>query len=106
MIRIWLKPTRIQARKPKFGSRPNYGSPGFDFQKELDRLPFPLNLGNVEMSKEQQVRFLELIYDNQSVFSLCDEGFRSLRPPQAHNTNYYGQTSLSATSHHSSSASS
>ena len=25
------------------------------------------------MSKEQQVRFLELIYDNQSVFSLCDE---------------------------------
>ena len=25
------------------------------------------------MSKEQQVRFLELIYDNQSVFSLCDK---------------------------------
>ena len=25
------------------------------------------------MSKEQQVRFLELIYDNQVVFSLCDE---------------------------------
>ena len=25
------------------------------------------------MSKEQQVRFLELIYENQSVFSLCDE---------------------------------
>ena len=25
------------------------------------------------MSKSQQVRFLELIYDNQSVFSLCNE---------------------------------
>ena len=25
------------------------------------------------MSKIQQIRFLELIYDNQSVFSLCDE---------------------------------
>ena len=25
------------------------------------------------MSKEQQVRFLKLIYDNQVVFSLCDE---------------------------------
>ena len=25
------------------------------------------------MSKVQQVRFLELIYDNQNVFSLCDE---------------------------------
>ena len=25
------------------------------------------------MSRAQQVRFLELIYDNQVVFSLCDE---------------------------------
>ena len=59
--------------KPKFGSQPNYSSPVFDFDKELGRLPFLLNLGKVEMSKEQQVRFLELIYDNKSVFSLCDE---------------------------------
>ena len=73
MIRIRLKHKKNSGKKPKFGSRPNYGSPGFNFQKELDRLPFPLNLGKVEMSKEQQVRFLELIYDNQSVFSLCDE---------------------------------
>ena len=40
---------------------------------ELERLPFPINLGEVEISRSQQVRFLELIYDNQSVFSLCDE---------------------------------
>ena len=60
-------------KKPKFGSWPNYGSLEFNFKKELDRLPFPLNLGKVEMSKEEQVRFLELIYNNQSVFSLCDE---------------------------------
>ena len=59
--------------KPKFCSRPNYSSPEFDFDKELSRLPFPLNLGKVKMSKEQQVRFLELIYDNKSVFSLGDE---------------------------------
>ena len=39
----------------------------------MDRLPFPLNLGKVKMSKDQQVRFLELIYDNKSVFSLGDE---------------------------------
>ena len=52
---------------------PKFNSPHFDFQKELDRLPFPLNLGKVDMSKAQQIRFLELIYDNQSVFSLCDE---------------------------------
>ena len=65
--------TKDQGEKPKFGSRPKFSSPEFNFQKELDRLPFPLNLGKVDMSKEQQVRFLELIYDNQSIFSLGDE---------------------------------
>ena len=60
--------------KPKtFGSRPDFNSPNYDFVKELARLPFPLNLGKVNLSKNQQVRFLELIYDNQSVFSLGDE---------------------------------
>ena len=60
--------------KPKkFGPRPDFSSLNFDFVKELDRLPFPLNLGKVELSKDQQVRFLELIYNNQSVFSLGDE---------------------------------
>ena len=68
-----VKPAEDSGEKPKFGSQPRFGSPDFDFQRDLDRLPFPLNLGKVEMSKEQQVRFLELIYDNQSVFSLCDE---------------------------------
>ena len=68
-----VKPIKDPGEKPKFGSWPKFSSPEFNFQKELDRLPFPSNLGEVEMSKEQQVRFLELIYDNQSVFSLCDE---------------------------------
>ena len=40
---------------------------------ELSRLPFPVNMGEVNMSELQQKRFLELIYDNQSMFSLCDE---------------------------------
>ena len=32
--------------KPKkFGPRPDFSSSDFDFVKELDRLPFPLNLG-------------------------------------------------------------
>ena len=60
--------------KPKkFGPCPDFNSPDYDFDKELARLPFPLNLGKVDLSKNQQVRFLELIYDNQSVFSLGDE---------------------------------
>ena len=32
-----------------------------------------MNIGEVDMSKSQQQRILELIYDNQSVFPLCDE---------------------------------
>ena len=65
--------TKEGGEKSKFGPQPNFNDLNFDFCKELERLPFPLNLGEVEMSKEQQVRFLKLIYDNQIVFSLCDE---------------------------------
>ena len=59
--------------RPKFGPRPNFNDPEFDFNYELSRLPFPVNMGEVNMSELQQNWFLELIYDNQSVFSLCDE---------------------------------
>ena len=60
-------------KKSKFGPEPDFNDPNFDFSKGLERLPFPLNLGEVDMSRAQQVRFLELIYNNQMVFSLCDE---------------------------------
>ena len=66
-------PIKQQDKKPKFGSWPKFNNTHFDFQKELDRLPFPLYLGKVDMSKAQQIWILELIYDNQLVFSLCDE---------------------------------
>ena len=62
-----------QSERSTFGPRPKFNSPDFYFQKELQRLPFPINLGEVELSRSQQVRFLELIYDNQGVFSLCNE---------------------------------
>ena len=65
--------TKEGGKKSKFGPQPDFNDPNFNFCKELERFPFPLNLGEVEMSKEQQVRFLKLIYDNQVVFSLCDE---------------------------------
>ena len=62
-----------EGKRPKFGPRPNFNDPDFDFQQELSRLPFPVNIGEVNMNKSQQKWFIELIYDNQSVFSLCDE---------------------------------
>ena len=62
-----------QEERPKFGPRPKFNSKNFDFDKELVRLPFPVNFGEVELSPLQQKRFLELIYDHQGIFSLCDE---------------------------------
>ena len=62
-----------EGERPRFRSQPKFNDPNFDFQAELKRLPFPINLGEVDMSKAQQIRFLELIYNNQAVFSLCGE---------------------------------
>ena len=58
--------------RPKFGSRPDFNR-NFNFDKELSRLPFPVNMGRVEMTESQKKWFIRLIYDHQSVFSLCDE---------------------------------
>ena len=54
-----------QGKRSKFGAWPKFDKPIFDFTEELGRLPFPVNIGEVDMSKAQQVQLLELIYDNQ-----------------------------------------
>ena len=59
--------------RPTFGPRPNTSAAEFDFQQEVERLPFKLNLGDVHLEKEHQARFIDLIYSNQEVFSLHDE---------------------------------
>ena len=38
----------------------------------MEKLPFTLNIGEAPLTVEQQKRFIQLIYDNQEVFSLCD----------------------------------
>ena len=58
-------------KKSKFGPQLQFDSHDFNFQKELDQLPFLVNIREVELSKAQQKWFLELIYDHQHVFSLC-----------------------------------
>ena len=58
--------------QPKFGPRPDTGSADFDFKTELEHLPFTINIGEAPLSREQQSRFIDLIYDNQEVFSLYD----------------------------------
>ena len=58
--------------QPKFGPRPDTSSADFDFKSELDRLPFTINIGEAPLSREQQSRFIDLIYDYKEVFSLYD----------------------------------
>ena len=65
-------PTSIE--KPSFGPRPDVESENFDFKAEVDHLPFKLNMGTmVEMTREQQSWFINIIYDHPEVFSLHDE---------------------------------
>ena len=61
---------------PTFGPHPTTNASDFDFQKEVEHLPFKLNLGDVPLDKEHQARFINLIYSNQKVFSLHDEDLR------------------------------
>ena len=61
-------------KKPSFGPRPDVKSTNFDFQVEIDCLPFKFNMGTtVYMTHEQQSQFVYLIYDHPEVFSLHDE---------------------------------
>ena len=58
--------------KPSFGTPPDFDSDQFDFKKELERLPFSINIGEAPLNLEQQKRFIRLIYENQALFSLYD----------------------------------
>ena len=61
-----------EEEKPSFGTPPDFKSDQFDFKKELERLPFTINIWEAPLTLEQQKRFIHLIYENQSVFSLYD----------------------------------
>ena len=56
--------------KPKFSPRPDTSSADFDFQKELECLPFTINIGEAPLTREQQARFIDLIYEYKEVFLL------------------------------------
>ena len=58
--------------QPKFGPHPDTSSADFDFKMELERLPFTINIREAPLSREQQSRFIDLIYDYKEVFSLYD----------------------------------
>ena len=60
--------------KPSFGPRPNVRATDFDFQAQINHLPFKLNMETkVNMICEQQSWFINLIYDHLEVFPLHNE---------------------------------
>ena len=62
--------------KPVFGPRPNTNATDFDFEAEIQCLPFKLNLGEeTNVTHVQQDWFIDLIYDHPEVF-LHDEDLR------------------------------
>ena len=58
--------------KPSFGTPPDFDSGQFNLEKELERLPFLINIGEAPLNLEQQKWFIRLIYENQAVFPLYD----------------------------------
>ena len=58
--------------KPSFGVRPNTKDPGFDFKKELEQLPFELNIRDTLLTREQQACLIDVMYDHMEVFLLFD----------------------------------
>ena len=54
--------------KPSFGTRPNTKDPDFDFKKELERLPFELNIGDAPLTRDQQARLIDVIYESYGSF--------------------------------------
>ena len=64
--------TKEKDEKPSFGARPNTKDPDFDFKRELERLPFELNIGDAPLTRDQQARLIDVIYSHTEVFSLFD----------------------------------
>ena len=42
--------SKTHKEKPKVGPPPDFDSSSYNFKEELSRLPFPVNMGDVEMS--------------------------------------------------------
>ena len=59
-------------KKRSFSAQPDTKSHQFDFKKELERLSFELNIGEVLLTHEQQAHFIDIIYNHADVFSLFD----------------------------------
>ena len=69
-----ILPNSPEIERPEFGPRMDTNLTELNFKDELDWLFFQLNIGKeASLTQEQQDHFINLVYDNQEVFSLHDE---------------------------------
>ena len=62
------------SERPVFGPRQDTQAADFDFEAEMQHLPFKLNLvKEAKMTCVQQGQFIDVIYGHPEVFSLHDE---------------------------------
>ena len=54
-------------------SHPSTQTADSNFKKEVENLSLMLKLRKVPLDKEHQVKFIDLVYSNQEVFSFDDE---------------------------------
>ena len=66
------KENKIPVEYPRFGERHDTRK-AYDFTIEIEQLPLKFNMGDAPFTKEQQDQLLNLIYNNQQVFSIHDE---------------------------------
>ena len=58
--------SKVASKEPHstFGPHPDTKVADLNFEKEVEHLPFKLNLGDVPLDREHQVKFIDLIYSN------------------------------------------
>ena len=69
----WKNAEANQEPHPIFGPFSNTQVVHSYFAKEVEHLPFKLNLIDIPSDEEHQAKCIDLIYSNQEVFSLHDE---------------------------------
>ena len=68
-----IQPDSPKIKRPEFGPRLDTNSAEFNFENELDQLPFQLNIQKeAKFMQDQQSQFINLVYDIKEVF-LHDE---------------------------------
>ena len=72
MIPVVKAHPRKRTKNPLLAQGQTQRIPISTSKKELERLPFELNIGDAPLTRDQQARLIDVIYSHTEVFSLFD----------------------------------